>query len=258
MQNKNHELNVYTTLQIGNFHTNNCEDFFINEKISTNDYVIAVLDGCTMGKESTFAAMLFGKILRKIAKNKFYAELITKELIPIKQQLKDVLSELFEEAKVIKNRLGLEKEELLSTLILGIVNTTTLNAEFLTVGDGLIYVDGQSSHFEQDDKPDYLGYHLHANFENWYADQMQFLSISSFKDLSICTDGIYTFKNFSNKNKQLSEAEIIAYLLTDKNDIIYPDFLALKIRQLQTELNHILTDDLAIIRLISSVFPPFH
>ena len=53
----------------------------------------------------------------------------------------------------------------LSTLIIGIVDTTQSTAEFLTIGDGLICKDGELIEYEQDDKPDYLGYHLADDFE---------------------------------------------------------------------------------------------
>ena len=249
MLNKNHEVKVYTTLNIGNFHTTHCEDFLIDEEISTDERLIAVLDGCTMGKESAFASILYSKILRKIAKNKFYSELVLKEDITAKRKLKSVLSELFQETKIVKNQLDLEINELLSTLIIGIVNISNGSAEFLTVGDGMIYANGQTIDYEQDDKPDYLGYHLQGDFEDWYQAQQQTLSLSNFDDISICTDGIYTFKNFNNPNKQLTQEEIIQFLLIDKTDSIYPNFLATKIGQLKNEMHHIVTDDLAIIRL---------
>jgi hypothetical protein len=254
MLNKNHELNVHTTLSIGNFHTTHCEDFLINEEISTNQRVIAVLDGCTMGKEAVFASILYGKILRKIAKNRFYSDLKVKDETPIKIKLKAILLELFKETKTIKNQLSLETNELLSTLIIGIVDEQSLNAEFLAVGDGLLYIDGKAIHFEQDDKPDYLAYHLKDDFETWYALQDQAITVSSFKDLSICTDGIYTFKNFRNQQNQLTEEELFQFLLVDQKDRTYPDFLSIKMRYLHEEMNHVVTDDLAIVRIISS-FP---
>jgi hypothetical protein len=169
--------------------------------------------------------------------------------VPLKDKLKAVIKELFEEAKAVKNQLGLETNELLSTLIIGIVDTKALQAEFLAIGDGLISADEEIIHFEQNDKPDYLGYHLQNSFEAWFANQDQKISVSKFSDLSIATDGIYTFKNFTNQNQQLTEKEIIQFLLRDRSDSNYPNFLALKVRQLQEEMNHVVTDDLAIIRI---------
>ena len=146
-----------------------------------------------MGTESVFASMLYGKILRNIAKSKFYQEFVTSNEINLKLTLKNVIQELIVETVKIKNQLGLEVNELLSTIILGIIDTKTSAAEFITIGDGLIHKDGKVYEYEQDDKPDYLGYHLSENFEDWYKSQGQTLSISNFTDLSICTDGMYTF-----------------------------------------------------------------
>jgi len=235
-------MKIYKTLNIGDFHTNHCEDFLIDEQIATNEKLIAVLDGCTMGTESVFASILYGKIL-------FYKEFVTNESLDLKTKLKEVIKQLIEETKSIKNQLGLKTNELLSTLIIGIINTKDSKAEFLAVGDGLICKDGETIEYEQDDKPDYLGYHLNDDFDKWFDNQNQKLSISGFKDLSICTDGIYTFKNLENKTKQKPEDEIIQYLLIDNENSEFDNFLDRKIRFLKDEWNHIVTDDLAIIRI---------
>lgn len=170
-------MKIYSTLTIGEFHTNNCEDFLINEQIATNQRLIAVLDGCTMGTESVFVSHLYGKILRKIFKHQFYKTFVTKDDVTLKQKLKSVFKILISETKQIKSQLDLETNELLSTVIIGIVDTTNCKAEFLTIGDGLICTDGTITEYEQNDKPDYLGYHLTDNFETWYTSQKQTLSV---------------------------------------------------------------------------------
>lgn len=101
-------MKIYKTLNIGEFHTNYCEDFLIEEQIATNEKLIAVLDGCTMGTESVFASILFGKIARNIAKRKFYEEFIIKDAIGLKDRLKEVVRTLIHEVRTLKNQLGLE------------------------------------------------------------------------------------------------------------------------------------------------------
>jgi len=242
-------MHIYTSLHIGEFHTNHCEDFLIAETIGSNRKLIAVMDGCTMGTESVFASLLLGKVLRTIAKKNFYEEFRV-DAPPLQMQLKAVLKTLFSDTKKAKNLLSLETNELLSTLILGIVDTAESTAEFITIGDGLICIDGALVEYDQNDKPDYLGYHLSDDFEYWYTQQEQRLSIEAFKDLSICTDGIFSFKNFENKAQQKSEAEIIAHILIDKNEKDFINFLDRKIRQLKDQHQHVVTDDLAIVRVI--------
>lgn len=242
-------MRIYKTLNIGYFHTNNCEDFLVDEQIATNEKLIAVLDGCTMGTESVFASILYGKILKNIAKKEFYKEFVTNETLDLESKLKEVIRQLIIVTKSIKSQLGLDTNELLSTLIIGIINTKEANAEFLAVGDGLICKDGEIIEYDQDDKPDYLGYHLTDDFDKWYDSQNQKLSVSKFKDLSICTDGIYTFKNLEDKDKQKSEDDIIQLLLVDDENSEFDNFLDRKIRFLKEKWKHIVTDDLAIIRV---------
>ncbi len=242
-------MKIYKTLNIGEFHTNYCEDFLIDEPIGSNYKLIAVLDGCTMGTESVFASILFGKILRKIAKKKYYQEFVIDDYSNLKNKLEDIVKSLISETKTIKNQLNLETKELLSTLIIGVIDTKNFSVELLCVRDGLICIDGKIIEYEQNDKPDYLGYHLSDDFNNWYNSQQQKLSINNFKDLSICTDGIFTFKNFKEKSKQKSESEIIEFLLVDNIDTEYENCLDRKIKKIKESWNHVVTDDLAIIRI---------
>ena len=109
------------------------------------------------GRNRFLAAILGGKLLRKIAKKYFY------ELI---EELKQ--KEFFSELKLAKNQLQLEINEMLCTLIIGLIDESTSKAEFLTVGDGLIYFDGELTEYDQGDQPDYLAYHLDKDFESWY------------------------------------------------------------------------------------------
>ena len=241
-------MNIYTTLQKGYFHTHYCEDFLIVEKLSNEESLIAVMDGCSMGKESVFASNLYGKILRTLAKKIFYRNFVEQQKTSESERLKDVIGELFKEINTIKKILDLDINELLSTLILGIVNKQTARAEIIVIGDGLVSVDDKFYEFEQNDKPDYLGYHLNENFESWYEEHNQFVSIDNFNDLSISTDGIYSFKNLKNKANQKDEIEVIEFMLINDKEHDKDNFLGRKIRVLEKE-NHLVTDDLAIIRL---------
>lgn len=243
-------MKIYSVLQIGQFHTNYCEDFLVTEPIGTNQRLIAVLDGCTMGTESAFASMLFGKVLRSIAKQLYYQDFIESSSRKLDQTLKDVFKKLFEEARSIKNQLSLDTNELLSTIILGIIDESTSQGEFLTIGDGLIHYDGQFVEYEQENKPDYLGYHLGEDFELWFDRQQQMLSVPNFKDLSICTDGIFTFQNLTAKANQMPEHKILKFMLQDKEFSAHDNFLERKTRFLDQEKQHVVTDDLAVVRVI--------
>ncbi|SEC40988.1 Protein phosphatase 2C [Tenacibaculum sp. MAR_2009_124] len=243
-------MKIYKTLKKGEFHTHHCEDFFVIENLSDTEKLIAVMDGCSMGKESVFASHLFGKVLRGIAKQNYYKDFVKKtEERSLKTRLKEVLEEMFHILNTIKRSLYLEYHEMLSTLILGIVKTNENKAEIIVVGDGLVCIDSNFKDFEQNDKPDYLGYHLTKDFNTWFENHNQFISIQEFKDLSICTDGIYSFKNLKTKEKQKSESEIAKFFMVDKTGEFPDNFLDRKVLSLEKD-GYIPTDDLAIIRIL--------
>lgn len=242
-------MKIYKTLHKGYFHTHHCEDFFIIENLTDTEKLIAVMDGCSMGKESVFASHLFGKVLRAIAKQNYYKDFVNKtEEMSLKVKLKEVLEEMFQTLNTIKRSIYLEMHEMLSTLILGVISVNENKAEIVVIGDGLICIDGNFKEFDQNDKPDYLGYHLNKDFNIWFENHSQFISIQEFKDLSICTDGIYSFKNLKSKEKQKSEDEIANFFMADKIGEFPDNLLDRKILSLEKE-GYIPTDDLAIIRV---------
>ncbi len=64
------------------------------------------MDGCTMGRDSYFAATLVGKLLRKIAVELSYQSFYDKSYkTTAHSDLKQVLSSLMAELKDLKNRL---------------------------------------------------------------------------------------------------------------------------------------------------------
>ena len=184
-------MQKYQLTTIGQFHTNHNEDAIADYKIGDDLIMLAVMDGCSMGTESHFASTLISKILRKTAKEISFKAFIEKNEKSPDEYLKAILKQLFSELKEIKNRLLLEKEELLSTLILCVLNRKNKEAEIIAIGDGLICCNGQYTEYEQDNKPDYLGYHLDKDFEEWFQTQEQKLSLTHINDLSISTDGIF-------------------------------------------------------------------
>jgi len=238
---------------MGEYHSNYNEDFWVAEEIGSTKILIAVLDGCSMGKESYFAATLMGKLLRKIAKEIYYQAFIAKKENTLSEILKEVMQQLFLQLKQLKNDLALEREELLSTLLLGIVDAQQKTAEMLCIGDGLIVCNGILTEYEQENKPDYLGYHLEENFEDWYKAQNQFLNLTKVQNLSIATDGIFSFSPFEKKsNFPLRETEIIDFLLRKEENSENENPLKRKIKELAEKYGLKPTDDLTIIQLFTA------
>ncbi len=244
-------MKIYTSIQIGDFHINHCEDALVSTKIGENKVLIAVMDGCSMGTESHFASTLFAKILKKISQELFYTEFLQSQEKTLQDQLQSVMKTFFLELKNIKNQLSLETLELLSTLILGVYDKTTKESEIITIGDGLIVHNGSITEYEQGDKPDYFAYHLQEDFDVWFENFEQKLSLKNIGDLSIMTDGIYTFKRLGKSTDYEETSKMVDYLAIDKNATNHEDMLKGKMILLEKEQSLRPMDDLAIIRIIN-------
>ncbi len=69
--------------------------------------------------------------------------------------------------------------------------------------------------------------------------------------MSICTDGIFSFKPFNEKNViPRTESEIIELLLMDKTGGESPNMLQKKLRYIEREWALMPSDDLSIVRTI--------
>ena len=246
-------MKKYKFSTIGTFHTNHNEDYLAIHELGNDYLLISIMDGCSMGNDSYFASTLIGKTLRKVAKEISYRAFIDKDFINEYRgnYLEIVVEKLFLELQEIKNRLMLEREEMLSTLILGIVNYRERKADILTVGDGLICHNGNYIEYEHDNKPDYLGYHLEKSFEEWYCSQKQILNLVDIQDLSISSDGIFTFKKFNNeKYEPIGEEYLQKFLLIDKEEQNQDNMLLKKVLIIEEKWGLKPTDDLSMIRII--------
>lgn len=238
---------LYNTLTIGEHHTNHCEDFLITAEIGKEKMLCAVMDGCSMGTDSYFAATLTGKLLRKIANEYSYKEFISKQHNHLKQTLEEIVRQLFLELRELKNAIQLKREEVLNTLLIAVIDSSNATGEFLCIGDGLICLNGEFFEFEQDNKPDYLGYHLQEDFDTWYANQQQRISAQQIRDFSLATDGIFTFSRYNNQTYQQA-GNVAELLLIDITGYQSPNMLDRKRIDIEKEWGLKPMDDLAIIR----------
>jgi hypothetical protein len=213
------------------YHLNYCEDYLVIDYIGTDKLLCAVMDGCTMGTDSYFASTLVGKLLRKIAKAKGYKELygVEPEQPNLEEYLKSILRDLFQEILLIDKK--------------------TDHGIFLAIGDGVIAVNGVIKEFDQDNKPDYLGFHLHEDFDTWYTKQTQKIHIDTIQDVSLATDGIVLFTKIA-ASKVDEVADPISYLLQDKENQDNDDMMAIKLKRLEHVYGLQPSDDLAVIRII--------
>ena len=91
-------MNIYSTIRIGDYHQNNCEDHLYINEYGKNMILCAVMDGCTTALESHFASTLVGKILKKICIEKGYKDFIDPDnLEDIDESLKSILKHRHDE-----------------------------------------------------------------------------------------------------------------------------------------------------------------
>src|SRR5262245_30548544 len=126
-------MKIYSTIQIGEHHTHHCEDYLVITETGKNKLLCAVMDGCSMGTDSYFAATLTGKLLQKIANEYNYREFATQETFHLPELLENIVRQLFRELYSLKNIIRLSAEEILNTLLIAIIDTTTRKGEFLCV-----------------------------------------------------------------------------------------------------------------------------
>lgn len=244
-------MHIYSALQKGEYHLDNCEDYLFIGSPGKNKTICAIMDGCTTGIDSHFISTLIGKLLRKICNNRSYIEFYqtVNEATKLDEYLKAFINDLFIEVKQAANLLMLGKRELLSTLILLLIDESQNNAAVFVLGDGVISINGQLTDFDQDNKPDYIGYHLTEDFEQWYINHPHKIAIHSIKDISIATDGVTTFMKLA----QPVEDETIngmEYLLNTNISGQPEDELYKRLKKLEYRYGLKHTDDLAIIRVI--------
>jgi uncharacterized FlaG/YvyC family protein len=243
-------MKIYSTIQIGDYHQNYCEDSLYIGEYGKDKIICAVMDGCTMAMESHFASTLVSKILKKICVEKGYKEFIDQnsKAENIEENLKSVLRDLLSELKLIKNQLMLDTKELLTTLIIMIIDKKTEDGIVLAIGDGFVNINGEITEFEQDNKPDYLGFHLTEDFETFYNLQTQKIEFNKISNLTISTDGIFTFEKLAQK-KNNDEIDVINYLTIDNSNSENEEMLTLKLKFLQNEFGLKPTDDFSMIRI---------
>jgi hypothetical protein len=243
-------MKIYQLTKIGEHHVNHCEDYTITENLGTDKLLCAVMDGCTMGTDSYLASTLTGKLLRKIAIERSFRSFHEKTASPdCKTEVKEVLRSLIKELRTIKNQLFLNADELLTTLVLAVFDLRKQEGFILTVGDGLICVNGSLIEYQQNNTPDYLGYHLTEDFETWFSVQHQTMAVTTLYDISLSTDGIFTFSPYNENTFEVTVDDPINYLLVNSTDSDMPNMLLKKATFLDRSCGLRPTDDLGIIRI---------
>jgi len=243
-------MNIYTALRKGEGHLIYCEDFLIHFPLGDHFYLACVMDGCSSGKDSHFASALMGKLINKVGRQiSSNQDLVTAEInYTADEMLKLVLDKFFYEFKKSVRVLSLSVAEVLSTLILMIYDTDLKNGIIFTAGDGLLSIDGVINSIDQDNTPDYIAYHLHEDFEEWFKSQKNIFRFDKPNDISISSDGIETFMNVPKENS--GDILPVEYLLKDAQFQNNQLMLKRKLNILETKYGYKPADDISIIRIL--------
>lgn len=207
-------MQIEKLLKRGSNHETYCEDAAFHTSLAEGWYVGAVMDGCSSAKESYFASTLFSKLVAKACKtvpylNKIQPDFVLAETSP-KVLGEFILNQVFEGVKKAHNQFLLDEIELLSTLIITVAHRMHRTAWVNISGDGFIGINDELIEIDQNNIPDFLGYHLNLTFEDWLEKHSKSYEIDNFERLHISTDGI---SKFIDKQGRLIKNRSISQLL---------------------------------------------
>jgi hypothetical protein len=239
-------MKIYTGIRKGELHPVFCEDFWIYNSLDSTYFLVAVLDGCSSGIDSHFASALMGKVLTKIGKTLPYqVENVFQK--PTQEVAKIILKQLITELKETRNRLLLDRDEMLATAVVLLYNQREKEAFIICIGDGFVAIDGQLHEIDQNNQPDYLAYHLEDDFETWFANQKHIFVVKNPQEISLSTDGIDTFRSYQTDLPEGFSA--IDFLLFDNSFENNDNMLKRKLTILEKKYGFQPADDVSIVRI---------
>ena len=239
-----------TLLERGIHHKNFNEDFLFTSSLTEDIYVCAVMDGCSSAKDSQFASSLYAKSLHKSSRMLPQMKEIMDDFDLKEMDLESIaeffLKQLFEDLKRTKKLFFLQREELLSTIVLLIMDKSKKTACIKMSGDGLFAVNDRVTEVDQNNIPNFLGYHLDSRFEDIKDSEFQTWTFKEVRDISISTDGIDKLRS-ETKRKKMNNSPREIFLIR-KPDSFEESYLQNEY-QVLLEKGFIPCDDIGVLRL---------
>lgn len=245
---------IKTLIERGSSHKLRCEDDLL--VLNLEDYIVgAIFDGCSSGIDSHLSSTLLKRVLKTIINGdgncRFELKWHNKESLDfyIIQKLASMLYDKLHEPSFKKLISYDNYNDLLSTVIIMLVNKFNNRYTVLFCGDGVLSVDDTivTIHDENGDTVDYLMVQNETNVIN-YIDNRPFYQGYFKNTISISSDGIDTFKDQFGENKS-KEAKDTLFMDTAfwKQDIM----LNRKYNILTKVNKYLNQDDVSIIRIIN-------
>ena len=243
-------MEILTLHQRGIHHQNFNEDFLYTYNLSEEIIVAAVMDGCSSAKDSQFTSVLYAKSLHKssrmLPQMKEIVEDFDLETMGLEGIAEFFMNQLFEDLKRTKKLFFLETKEILSTIVLMVYDNKRKKACIKMSGDGLFAVNGEITEVDQNNIPNFLGYHLNRKFDDIKRKEIETWSFVDVRDISISTDGIDKLMVSEKKKSNASPREqlLVGKPLGNKEEFFKDKYSSF------VENGFIPKDDIAIIRVI--------
>ena len=241
---------VHKLIKRGFNHPEYCEDFILHEDIDEKYSIYGVFDGCSSGIDSHFASALIAKVIRNEVKN-----------IDFENKSVDKIMELLIfntsiSLQKIKKQLAISYNELLSTIVLFLYNRKKDKGKIIAIGDGFLSINGKQIDINQNNQPDYIAYHIDKitdkiSFSIWYDMFVKKYDVEKLKDVTISTDGIFSFFKHGKTNKNVEEEIKPADYLTKNVEMLGNKAMLGRKSNILKKLHFLHNyDDLGIIRIV--------
>lgn len=205
-----------------------------------------------MGESSHFSSALLGKLLKKTAREMGYQEFARDippmDKTPLPELGKEIAYRIWKDLKQTANRLMLEQLEILSTLTFSLVDVEKSQAWVLMAGDGFLAAEGKIIEIDQDNRPNYMAYHLSKDFEKWFKDEVHQFTYDDVQNLTLASDGVGSFEKLE-KSRPDFDKEVEDYLLLDGEFSELKKPFDKKIELLKMNYGFIGTDDISIVQM---------
>lgn len=251
------EVIVQDLLKRGSDHHNFCQDALA--RVNTERFFyMAVFDGCSDGRDSHFASALFGKVFVDVINTLIVS--LDETSNSLEKKSKFIIFQIARKLNETRHVLHLNTNEMLSTIVMAIVDKELKESLICVFGDGFFSVNGKHTvvkntrflnQSEGENKPDYIAYDLHkiqkySDFEIWFDSKSEIHKFENVDDISIASDGISTFRS-SERDSDINE--VYDYLSVDDKFLTNTIMLYKKYNLLQSTFKLINTDDISMIRL---------
>lgn len=248
---------IRTLLRRGTDHKNYAEDSLAYKEMDNFLYA-CVFDGCSKGIESHFASTLFAKAFRDTIQE--LRPIFDNSTTSLESNAKMLIFQISRKVFEVKKTLGLDIIELLSTIVLCVIDKNTNNCYIAAFGDGYYRVDEIESFIkntkfadqeQSENKPDYLAYDLdmiqnYSDFELWYSKKTECHLFENISDVTISSDGMDTFACFKPCDEKINPIDFLV-----KDDMWFEKEIMLdkKYNILQSKYCLLNKDDLGVIRI---------